>query len=152
MTSNIPLYFCLNVSSQTTAASEGQMSNGFTEGSTCVYHCLSKGTVEFQTMYAPKIKDAMLWTRPLGPLQLSVGALQQTVAAAARRTLVLTPEPVHHVTGVAPVSTAQAEVGWAADGYVADGALEGQTFANGTLRPTSLTAAVTAVHTELYKK
>lgn len=36
----------------------------------------------------------------------SVGALQQTVAAAAGRTLVLPAEPVHHVTGVSSVTTA----------------------------------------------
>lgn len=79
----------------------------------------------------------------------SEGALQQTLAAAAGRTLVLLPEPVHHVTGVSSVTTAQAEVGGAANGHVTDGALEGETLADGTLRATSLTATVTAVHTEL---
>lgn len=80
---------------------------------------------------------------------LSEGALQQTVAAAAGRTLVLAAEPVHHVTGVSSVSTAQAEVGRAADRHVTDGALEGEALTDGTLRPTSLTATVTAVHPEL---
>lgn len=80
---------------------------------------------------------------------LSEGALQQTVAATAGRTLVLPAEPVHHVTGVSSVSTAQAEVGGAAYGHVADGALEGETLTDGTLSPASLTATVTAVHPEL---
>lgn len=71
------------------------------------------------------------------------------MAAAAGRTLVLPAEPVHHVAGVSAVTTAEAEVGGAADGHVADGALEGQTLTDGTLRPTSLSAAVTAVHAEL---
>ena len=79
----------------------------------------------------------------------SEGALQQTVAATAGRTLILPAEPVHHVTGVSSVSTAQAEVRGAAYSHVADGALEGETLTDGTLSPTSLTATVTAVHSEL---
>lgn len=82
----------------------------------------------------------------------SEGALQQTVAAAAGRTLVLPAEPVHHVTGVPAVATAQAEVGRASYRHVADGALEGQVFADGTLSPTSLTATVAAVHPELCRE
>lgn len=74
------------------------------------------------------------------------------MAAAAGRTLVLPAEPVHHVAGVSAVTTAEAEVGGAADGHVADGALEGQTLTDGTLRPTSLSAAVTAVHAELCRE
>lgn len=80
---------------------------------------------------------------------VSEGALQKTVAAAAGRTLVLPAEPVHHVTGVSSVTTAQAEVGGAANGHVTDGTLEGETLTDGTLSATSLTATVTAVHTEL---
>lgn len=80
---------------------------------------------------------------------VSEGALQQAVAAAAGRTLVLPAEPVHHVTGVSSVTTAQAEVGGASYGHVTDGTLEGQTLTDGTLSTTSLTATVTAVHTEL---
>lgn len=83
-------------------------------------------------------------------LQESEGALQQTVAATPSWTLVLPPEPVHHVTGVSPVSTAQAEVGRAPNGHVADGALEGQVLADGALGPPSLAAAVAAVHAELW--
>lgn len=82
--------------------------------------------------------------------QRSEGALQQTVAAAPGRTLVLPAEPVHHVTGVSSVSTAQAEVGRAPNGHVADGTLEGQVFAHGTLGPPGLAAAVAAVHAELW--
>lgn len=82
----------------------------------------------------------------------SEGALQQTVAAAAGRTLFLLPEPVHHVTGVSSVAAAQAEVGGAADGHVTDGALEGQPLTDSTLRATSLTATVTAVHAELCRE
>lgn len=80
---------------------------------------------------------------------LSEGALQQAVAAAAGRTLVLLAEPVHHVTGVSSVTTAQTEVGGAAYGHVTDGALEGETLTDGTLSAASLTATVTAVHAEL---
>lgn len=86
---------------------------------------------------------------PPSPRPLSEGALQQAAAAAAGRTLVLPPKPVHHVTGVSSVAAAQAEVGGAADGHVADGALEGEAFADGALSPPSLTAAVTAEHAEL---
>ena len=71
------------------------------------------------------------------------------MAAAAGRTLVLPAEPVHHVTGVSSVTTAQAEVGGAPNGHVTDGTLEGQTLTAGTLSPTGRTAAVTAVHAEL---
>jgi len=79
----------------------------------------------------------------------SEGALQQAVATAARRTLVLPAEPVHHVTGVSSVTTAQAEVGGASDRHVADGALKGQALADGALSAASLTATVTAVHAKL---
>lgn len=80
----------------------------------------------------------------------SEGALEQTVAAAASWTLVLPAEPVHHVTGVAAVTTAQAEVGRAPNGHVADGALEGQMLADGALRPPRLAAAVTTVDAKLW--
>lgn len=81
---------------------------------------------------------------------LSEGALEQAVAAAAGRTLVLPAEPVHHVTGVAAVAAAQAEVGRAPNGHVTHGALEGQVLADGTLRPPGLAAAVAAVDAELW--
>lgn len=71
------------------------------------------------------------------------------MAAAAGRALVLPPEPVHHVTGVAAVAAAQAEVGRSSDGHVTDGALEGEALADGALRPARLAAAVTAVHAKL---
>lgn len=80
----------------------------------------------------------------------SEGALQQTAAAAAGRTLVLPAEPVHHVTRVAAVAAAQAEVGRAPNGHVADGALEGQVLTHGALRAASLAAAVAAVDAELW--
>lgn len=49
-----------------------------------------------------------VWTAPLsgGVCVASEGALQQTVAATAGRTLVLPPEPVHHVTGVSSMAAA----------------------------------------------
>lgn len=71
------------------------------------------------------------------------------MAAAAGRTLVLPAKPVHHVAGVAAVAAAQAEVGQAPDGHVADGALEGQVLADGALRPPGLAAAVATVDSEL---
>lgn len=79
----------------------------------------------------------------------SEGALQQAVAATASRTLVLPAKPVHHVTGVPAVTTAQAEVGRAPNGHVTDGTLEGQMFTDGALRPSSLTATVTTVNSKL---
>lgn len=82
----------------------------------------------------------------------SEGALQQTVAAAACRTFVLPAEPVHHVTGVSSVTATQAEVRRATDRHVTDGALEGQALTDGALHPTSLTAAVAAVHPELCRE
>lgn len=45
----------------------------------------------------------------------------------------------------------QAEIGWAPHGHVADGALEGEAFADGTLRAPDLTPAVAAVHAELWR-
>lgn len=80
---------------------------------------------------------------------VSESALQQAVAAAAGRALVLPAEPVHHVTGVSSVTAAQAEVGGASDGHVTDGALEGEPLTDGALSPSSLTATVTAVHAKL---
>lgn len=88
----------------------------------------------------------------LSVCDVSEGALQQTVAATARRTLVLSTKPVHHVTGVSSVTAAEAEVGGASYSHVTDGALEGQTFTDGTLSPTSLTATVTAVHPKLCRE
>lgn len=96
--------------------------------------------------------DGLRASPPVGKRVPSEGALQETVAAAAGGTLVLPPEPVHHMTGVSSVSTAQTEVGRTADGHVTDGTLKGETLADGALRPTSLTAAVTAVHAELCKE
>lgn len=60
------------------------------------------------------------------------------------------PKPLHHVAGVAAVPAGQAEVGGAAHGHVADGALEREALADGALRAPDLAAAVAAVHTELY--
>lgn len=82
----------------------------------------------------------------------SEGALQQAAAAAAGRTLILAPEPVHHVSSMAAVAAAQAEVGGAAHGDVAHGALEGQPLAHSALRPARLTAAVAAVQPELCRE
>lgn len=79
----------------------------------------------------------------------SEGALQETAASAASRTLILSAEPVHHVARVTTVTTAQAEVGGAAHSYVADGALEGEAFAGRALRPAGLAATVAAVQAEL---
>lgn len=80
---------------------------------------------------------------------VSEGALQETVAATAGRTLVLSTKPVHHVTGVSSVTAAKAEVGGASYSHMADGALEGETLTDGTLSPTGLTATVTAEHPKL---
>ena len=79
----------------------------------------------------------------------SEGALEEALAAAACGTLVLAAEPLHHVAGVAAVAAAQAEVGGAAHGHVADGALEGQPLAHRTLGPPRLAATVTAVQPKL---
>ena len=80
---------------------------------------------------------------------LSEGALEQAVAAAACGALILGAEPVHHVGGVSPVATAQAEVGGAADRHVTDGALEGESLTHRTLGATGLATTVTTVHTKL---
>lgn len=86
--------------------------------------------------------DRLCWTG-------SEGALQEAAASAASRTLILSAEPVHHVARVTTVTTAQAEVGGAAHGYVADGALEGEALAGRALRPSGLAATVAAVQAEL---
>lgn len=79
----------------------------------------------------------------------SEGALEQAVAPAACGTDLLGAKPLHHVAGVASVSAGQAEVGGAPHGHVADGALEGEALADGTLGAAHLAAAVAAVHAEL---
>lgn len=80
----------------------------------------------------------------------SEGALEQAVAAAARGAHLLRAEPLHHVAGVAAVAAGEAEVGGAAHGHVADGALEGEALADGALGAPHLAAAVAAVHAELW--
>lgn len=103
-----------------------------------------------------KHPSVALSLRSAGALVLSnmasEGALQQTVAAAARRTLVLAPEPVHHVTGVSAVTAAQAEVGGAAHRHVTDSALEGQALADSALSPSSRVATVTAEDAKLCRE
>lgn len=79
----------------------------------------------------------------------SEGALEQAVAPTARGTDLLGAEPLHHVAGVAAVAAGEAEVGGAAHGHVADGALEGEALAHGALGATHLAAAVAAVHAKL---
>lgn len=79
----------------------------------------------------------------------SEGALQQAVAATPSGTHLLGPEPFHHVACVATVPTGQAEVGRTTHSHVADGTLEREAFADGTLGTTDLAPAVTAVHSEL---
>lgn len=111
----------------------------------CVLRSAGRGSA----VTSPVLSGSSSPLRGSAPRQ-SEGALQQTVAAAPGRTLVLPAEPVHHVTGVSSVSTAQAEVGRAPNGHVADGALEAQVFAHGTLGPPGLAAAVAAVHAELW--
>lgn len=71
------------------------------------------------------------------------------MTSAACRTNFLRAEPLHHVAGVAAVAAVQTEVGRAADGHVADGALEGETLAHGALRASGLAPTVAAVHTKL---
>lgn len=74
------------------------------------------------------------------------------MAPTARGTDLLRAEPLHHVAGVAPVSAGEAEVGGAAHGHVADGALEGEALADGALGAAHLAAAVAAVHAELCRR
>lgn len=76
--------------------------------------------------------------------------MQKAVTAAASGADVLRAEPVHHVTGVSSVATAQAEVRGASYSHVTDGALEGETLADGTLGASGLTATVAAVNAKLY--
>lgn len=87
-----------------------------------------------------------------GRRESSKGALQQAVAPAACGAHFLGTEPLHHVAGVAAVPTAEAEVGGAAHRHVADGTLEGETLAHGTLGAPGLAATVTAVHTKLCRR
>lgn len=86
------------------------------------------------------------------PLTSSESALKETVTAAAGGTHLLRAEPLHHVAGVAAVAAAQAEVGGAAHGHVADGTLEGEALAHGALSASGLAPTVAAVHTELCKE
>lgn len=79
----------------------------------------------------------------------SEGAFQQAVAPTPRGTYLLGPEPLHHVAGVATMPAGQAEVGRPTHSHVADGALECEAFADGTLCAADLTPAVAAVHAEL---
>lgn len=79
----------------------------------------------------------------------SEGALEQAVAPTARGTDLLGAEPLHHVAGVAAVAAGEAEVGGAAHGHVADGALKGEALADGALGAAHLAAAVAAVHAKL---
>lgn len=96
----------------------------------------------------------------MGPLGLptapgavsSESAFQQAVAPTAGGTHLLGPKPLHHVAGVPPVSTGQAEVGRPSHSHVADGTLEREAFADGTLRAPDLTPAVAAVHTKLWRR
>lgn len=102
----------------------------------------------WQTAYQPA---------PMGPLGLpttpegceSESAFKQAVAPTAGGTHLLGPKPLHHVAGVPPVSTGQAEVGRPSHSHVADGTLEREAFADGTLRAPDLTPAVAAVHAKL---
>lgn len=71
------------------------------------------------------------------------------MAATPSGTHLLSPKPLHHVAGVAAVPTGQAEIGGAAHGHVADGTLEGEALADGTLRASDLAPAVAAVHAKL---
>lgn len=64
-------------------------------------------------------------------------------------TYLLGPKPLHHVAGMPPVPTGQAEIGRSSNCHVADGALEREAFADGALRATNLAPAVAAVHTKL---
>lgn len=80
---------------------------------------------------------------------LSESALQQAVAATARRTDFLGAEPFHHVAGVPSVATGQTEVGRAPHGHVADGTLEGKAFADGTLNAAHFASAIAAKDAKL---
>lgn len=79
----------------------------------------------------------------------SEGALEQAVASTARGTHLLGAKPLHHMAGVASVSTGQAEVRGASHRHVTDSALEGEALADGTLGAAHLAAAVAAVHAKL---
>lgn len=79
----------------------------------------------------------------------SEGALEQAVASAARGANLLGAKPLHHMAGVASVSTGQAKIRGASHCHVADSALEGEALADGTLGAAHLAAAVAAVHAKL---
>lgn len=94
--------------------------------------------------------DGVLWDfQQLPRARSSESAFKQAVAPTPGGTHLLGPKPFHHVAGVSPMPAGQAEIGRAPHGHVADGALEGEAFADGTLRASDLTPAVAAVHAEL---
>lgn len=80
----------------------------------------------------------------------SEGALEQAVASAARGANLLGAKPLHHMAGVASVSTGQAKIRGASHCHVADSTLEGEALADGTLGAAHLAAAVAAVHAKLW--
>lgn len=96
--------------------------------------------------------DGVLWDfQQLPRARSSESAFKQAVAPTPGGTHLLGPKPFHHVAGVSPMPAGQAEIGRAPHGHVADGALEGEAFADGTLRAPDLTPAVAAVHAELWR-
>lgn len=74
------------------------------------------------------------------------------MASTPGGTHLLGPKPLHHVAGVPTVPAGQAEVGRAAHRHVADGTLECEAFADGTLRATDLAPTVAAVHAKLCER
>lgn len=76
-------------------------------------------------------------------------AFKQAVTSTTGGTHLLGPKPLHHVAGVPTMPAGQAEIGRSAYGHVADGTLEREAFADGTLRATDLVPAVATVHTKL---
>lgn len=92
----------------------------------------------------------VLWDfRRLSRSVSSESAFQQAVAPTPGGTHLLGPKPLHHVAGVSPMPTGQAEVGRSSNCDVADGTLEREAFADGALRAADLAPAVAAVHAKL---
>lgn len=79
----------------------------------------------------------------------SESAFKQAVAPTPSGTHLLGPKPLHHVAGVSPVPTGQAEIRRSSHSHVADGALKGEAFADRALCAPDLAPAVAAVHAEL---
>lgn len=79
-------------------------------------------------------------------------AFKQAVTSTPGGTHLLGPKPLHHVAGMPTMPAGQAEIGRPSYRHVADGTLECEAFADGTLRATDLAPAVAAVHAKLCRQ